>query len=106
MPNLNALTGNGFVNNVFQRCYAARAAIQHIEISAAQSLATSLVVESIPGNCVNAVRQHCGGEVEQAQFTAAILIGREPARDVGAKLVISRMSYCHSVYHHRHGRSI
>src|SRR6267154_2986383 len=104
MPNLNALTGNGFVNNVFQRRYAARAAIQHIEISAAQSLATSLVVEHIPGNCVNSVRQHCGVEVEQAHCTAAISIGREQARDVGAKLVISRMSYRYSVYHHRNGR--
>src|SRR5258708_15510882 len=105
-PNPNALSDNGFVDHVFQSRHAASAGIQHIEVSATQSFAASLVVEHIPGNGVNAVRQHSRVKVEEAHRAGAIFIVRERARDVGTELVISWTPQRNTVYHNRAGLSI
>src|SRR5207253_10434815 len=39
----------------FRRSHRARAAIEHIEIPASDSVASACIVENIPGNCVDAI---------------------------------------------------
>src|SRR5437868_15155117 len=39
----------------FRRSHRARAAVEHVEIPASDSVASACIVENIPGNCVDAI---------------------------------------------------
>src|SRR5260370_811195 len=106
MPNVNTLDRNRLDYVVLCRYPSAGAGIQHLEVSATQSLTTSKVIEHVPGNRVDAIRQRRRVDVEVAYCSRAVFVVGKQRGDVGAELVVSWVPDDYAIDHNRNGRTV
>jgi len=62
--------------------------------------------QTVPGNRVHSVCQRSRVQVEEAHRATAVRVAGEQVRDIGAQLIVRRMTDCHPIDHHRYGRTI
>src|SRR5260370_15256612 len=77
-----------------------------MEVPAAQTLAPSLIIERGTGNGVHSVGQLSRVHVEIAHRPHAIRIAGEQTCDVGAEIIINRVSHLRAIDHYRDGGPI
>jgi hypothetical protein len=103
MPDSHAIACGRLGQVRFGRRFSA-GRIQYIEVAAAESFAMSLVVERVPGNCVNPVGERGSVQVEKAHRSAAVRVTGEQSRDIGTELVVNGMpDYLTVDYHCERG---